>query len=830
MTAQQSILGYSNIRALANQGAAYLPIAGWDQSNGGLSEAQAQVVVRAASTATALFATVLSGFGAFGSSTVKLRQNGANSALGVTIPSNGSGVFSDTSDTVTLASGDLIDIVVNNVWPLAVLLTLQSSGQCSTIIAAADTFAGSGGAYFSPVTSSGSPTEADAQIPSVEAATLSNLQANVSYNPSTTTSTVRTRVNAANGGQSVSISAAATGQFEDTSHSDSIASGDLWNFSLSGASSNVSLSASVKYLGAVANQVALPTGGANMGNVSPEYYSAFGYMDPDQAGVSDNLDYASAVPVPCTVSLTTVKVSNNSETGTQTYGSRVNGANGNQSVSVSSGATGTFQDTTHSDILNAGDLFSWRYSGTTNGHAATINALYTSKAPAAHYTQGCAAVVTAAGTAAEIIARVQAAKGSATAAATAARKLGKGQKGTVTPTGLAAKSIGLVRTATTAGASLAIKVLGTARAGTATAAAVLQRNLGIVHLGAVTPTAASAALVARMSTVFAVASPSGVFFRSVGKTVAIAAIVTPSGSIGRALSVVRLAVATGAASLQRLLGFNRTAAATALGLTGRVLGTTRLASAQPTGIIQVIKARVLTVLAAASAMGAASRSVATFKFAAAAAVATVAKRSPKALTGAATPPATATRAHGRLLVGVVTAGTSFVHTADKVLIAVTAASATWRRAISVAVAAIVTPASSVARFIPRSYVGSTAPVGLATKRIPRSYASATTPIANSSRLPIKLLVTVTAPIMSMQRFTAKQLVASVMPQVSMGRRITITLVARSLAIGLIVHRKLRTALGQVLSGLARRVSITGLGSGVTIVGREAAPTIKGSPD
>ena len=55
----------------------------------------------------------------------------------------------------------------------------------------------------------------------------------------------------------------------------------------------------------------------------------------------------------------------------------------------------------------------------------------------------------------------------------------------------------------------------------------------------------------------------------------------------------------------------------------------------------------------------------------------------------------------------------------------------------------------------------------------------------------------------------------------MMRRIAVTLAARSLAIGVIVHRKLRSVLGPILSGLAR---------GATIIGRASAATIKGSPD
>jgi hypothetical protein len=64
------------------------------------------------------------------------------------------------------------------------------------------------------------------------AATMSNFRVYMGYNALNGTSTARTRKNSTNGNQSVSIPAATTGDFEDTSNTDSIASGDRFNYQI----------------------------------------------------------------------------------------------------------------------------------------------------------------------------------------------------------------------------------------------------------------------------------------------------------------------------------------------------------------------------------------------------------------------------------------------------------------------------------------------------------------------------------------------------------------------------------------------------------------------
>ena len=74
--------------------------------------------------------------------------------------------------------------------------------------------------------------EAFAKITQRAAGTARSLLVNVSANALADDSTFRTRLNGANGGMSVTITAGTTGQFSDSSGSDVIASGDTYNYQI----------------------------------------------------------------------------------------------------------------------------------------------------------------------------------------------------------------------------------------------------------------------------------------------------------------------------------------------------------------------------------------------------------------------------------------------------------------------------------------------------------------------------------------------------------------------------------------------------------------------
>jgi hypothetical protein len=70
-----------------------------------------------------------------GIATVALRVNGANSALTLTIGAGATGFFPDTTHTVTVAAGDLIDFVISNTGTAAGTISVRQLGITTEIAA-----------------------------------------------------------------------------------------------------------------------------------------------------------------------------------------------------------------------------------------------------------------------------------------------------------------------------------------------------------------------------------------------------------------------------------------------------------------------------------------------------------------------------------------------------------------------------------------------------------------------------------------------------------------------------------------------------------------------
>lgn len=105
---------------------------------------------------------------------------------------------------------------------------LQQSGRVTTSQAASTTtfyFAGSGPSLIA------NATETNRQVIVRMIFTMSKLYINVIANDRGA-STLRVRINTANGNQSASITASTTGKFEDVVNTDTLASGDVFNYQL----------------------------------------------------------------------------------------------------------------------------------------------------------------------------------------------------------------------------------------------------------------------------------------------------------------------------------------------------------------------------------------------------------------------------------------------------------------------------------------------------------------------------------------------------------------------------------------------------------------------
>ena len=273
MAANQSAFAATVIPAtpVTVSSTAYYPV-GAGIGGGTATEAAAQLVIRTAATAQNLHVRVTSN-ATTAASTIKLRKNGADTALGVSVSAGATGQFSDTTDAVSLIAGDLVALALvpgsaNAIALQSASLELQTAGQCATMLGTGRC-TGNAVSSFAAVGHTGVVINSDPRSKAIapEAATFSHLQVAVSANGSASTSAFGFRVNSVAATQSISVPAGTTGLFEDTSHSDSVSAGDFWDFTVSsGADATVQFLAAVRYVGAVAGRVAL--GAERLGTAS----------------------------------------------------------------------------------------------------------------------------------------------------------------------------------------------------------------------------------------------------------------------------------------------------------------------------------------------------------------------------------------------------------------------------------------------------------------------------------------------------------------------------------------------------------------------------------
>lgn len=213
--------------------------------------------------------------------------------------------------------------------------------------------------------------EANKQLTFRTAGTISNFTTYITSNASTATSTYVTRINGADGNQSLTIGIAATGEFTDNTNTDSVAVGDEVAFYLQRGNGGNSLpQQTYAYFEADSNGLMVKVGAG--GNINFTTASATRYIP----FMGDNLNSATESAVIKHPILTTCEAANmqlyvsaNTRTST-TFRFRVNGADGNQSITVGSSATGLFEDNTNTDSLAAGDDVN--YSITTGTGANTL--------------------------------------------------------------------------------------------------------------------------------------------------------------------------------------------------------------------------------------------------------------------------------------------------------------------------------------------------------------------------------------------------------------------------------------------------------------------------
>ena len=348
------------------------------------SEAGANIVWRSDGVLSNLYINILTNDRA--ASTFRTRKGTADANIAVSITGSTTGKFEDTSNTDTVTAGDnwhakivtgaggtVFTYNVNSVLFAATTNTVHKIGCGFTDISLAST------TEFSPFYGrSVTPQAADSNVGMTmrTAGTLAKLGVQVGINSRTTTSTLRSRVNSAFGAQTISIAGGTTGNVEDTTNSDTIASGDLINWSMTtGTGTELIEPNSTHVEFTTTNSLQQYVAGIAVGLAQTagltRYY-------PFQGRLLENATESNVVAetnLAFTASLLQCNISANTIVLDSTLTLRKNSAPGNQVVTITALTTGIFQDTVNTDSIVATDTLDYQIVTPSTVTAITIRSI-----------------------------------------------------------------------------------------------------------------------------------------------------------------------------------------------------------------------------------------------------------------------------------------------------------------------------------------------------------------------------------------------------------------------------------------------------------------------
>ena len=207
--------------------------------------------------------------------------------------------------------------------------------------------------------------------------TFSRLAVRCQTNGITATSTFRLRKNAGNGNQTVSITTGSTGLFEDTSNTDTVSAGtDEFDYQIITGSTGTNLILNhtvIVFEPTDTTRSVTKIGTTDIGAFTTASSTTYANLSGYTGGAAVETNYQHRIKRNGKLKYLNAEVSANARTTATTIRTRINTANGLQSVSVGSTATGTFEDTTNSDTLAVSDLINFSFTTGTGTQSTTIS-------------------------------------------------------------------------------------------------------------------------------------------------------------------------------------------------------------------------------------------------------------------------------------------------------------------------------------------------------------------------------------------------------------------------------------------------------------------------
>lgn len=362
----------------------YYPLGGdaGEPNNLCITESMAEMVARENLTIS-LYSVSCDARSRHGPTQYNIRKNEANGGPAISVAMGLNGVFTDTVSLMALAPGDkycqamTYDTNTGNAtnnWTTAMVTGMtkkpacffQQGSQQSGIFTRYGSCCGSSGMVYTS-------TETAMQLVAQGALTVSNLFINILANTHAGAITYNFRKNAAAGNLTVSVGAGLTGNFEDTTHTDTLADLDKYCFQfIAGNSGNVTFG-----LGAcLISQYPDGTWPLNMcaeaggiGSLSPDLTGRFSYMVGALASNGNSFITQNGIymPVSGVSSGMWINILTNPSTTAVAINFFRNNIQGNQALSIGAGLTGVFRDTVNSDSFNAGDQLLYNVGFSTTG-------------------------------------------------------------------------------------------------------------------------------------------------------------------------------------------------------------------------------------------------------------------------------------------------------------------------------------------------------------------------------------------------------------------------------------------------------------------------------
>lgn len=357
----------------------YCAIQGFSAVAGTETNLEKQWVRTGSGTFSGLRANVIANSINTGSSTMKMRIDGADGNLSVSMAAGATGWFEDVTHTDTVATGHQVNYKITGSGASGTIQVRRACVEWDSTFQWFRSTGSTGALSLSPrycgLNDSGKPqsTETDRQAKFRVAGTLQKGVVFVSANSRDGSVTFVSRKNAADGNISISVTSTSTGEFEDTTHSDSIASTDLanWKVTIGGTTGSITfpkIGCEFVPTNGTETQFVSHPGNAISQDTSIDYFE----IHAGAVGASTEANTTAKPVTGFTASNLGAYLSANASGSTSTIKLRQNSSDTSLVLSISASATGWFEDTSNTVTVATGDIIN--YSAIAGSSTITIRA------------------------------------------------------------------------------------------------------------------------------------------------------------------------------------------------------------------------------------------------------------------------------------------------------------------------------------------------------------------------------------------------------------------------------------------------------------------------